>query len=65
MPVERIIDIIVYLVSFGIALYALNGIDFARFMRKGRVYEIQVLYIILSMVIAYLLGSFIIVLIRG
>ncbi len=65
MEIERIIDIIIYLVSFGIALYALNGIDFAKFMRKGRVMEIQVLYIILAMVIAYLLGGFIIVLIRG
>lgn len=59
MSLDRIIELFVYLLCFGIALYALNGIDFARIMRKGRTLEIQVLYVILSMIIAYLLGGFI------
>ena len=56
---ERMIDIIIYLVSFGIALYGLSAIDFERFKRKGRVAQVQVLYLVLGLVIAYLLGRFI------
>ncbi len=61
MSLDRIIDLFIYLVCFGICLYALNGIDFARFMRKGRTYEVQVLYFVLSLALAYLLGNFMMV----
>ncbi len=61
--IEHIITIVIYLICFMVSLYALSGIDFARIMRKGRTQEIQVLYLILALVVAYLLGNFIIVII--
>lgn len=51
-------ELLVYFVAFGVSLYALSGVDFEKIMRKGRSAQIQALYIILSMAIAYLLGQF-------
>ena len=61
--IERIITIVIYLVCFLVSLYALSGINFASIMRKGKTQEIQALYLILALVIAYLLGNFIIVIV--
>ncbi len=53
-------DLLIYFVFFALSLYALSAIDFARFMKRGRVKEIQILYILLSMALAFLAGSFLI-----
>lgn len=52
-------SLIIYFFSFAVCLYALSGIDFARIMKKGRSFQIQVLYLVLGMSMAYLLGKFI------
>ena len=61
--IERIVEIVVYLACFLVSLYAFSGIDFTRIMRKGHTQEIQALYLILALVVAYLLGNFIIVIV--
>lgn len=57
--------LLVYFIAFALALYALNGLDFSRFMRKGRTMQIQTLYLLLAAVIAYLFGQFLLTLMRG
>ena len=54
---------IIYLVSFFISLYALNALDFNRFIKKGRTSEAQILYFLIAMSLAYLVGSMLISLI--
>ena len=52
------LQVIVYLFSFVVSLYGLNAIDLNRFIKKGRVAQAWVLYFVLGMSLAYLLGSF-------
>ena len=52
-------SLIIYFFFFFFCLYALSGIYFARIMKKGRSFQIQVLYLVLGMSLAYLLGKFI------
>ena len=52
-------QLITYFICFAISLYGLSAIDYSRFLKKGKVFEAQVLYIILAMILAYLLGKFI------
>lgn len=54
-----IIQLIIYFICFFICLYGLRAVDFNRLIRKNRVYEAQVLYIITGMIMAYLLCKFI------
>ncbi len=51
-------SLIIYFACFAASLYALSGVDFAKLMKKGRTIQIQALYLILAMAIAYLLGKF-------
>ena len=51
-------QLLVYFVAFVLSLYALSGVDFEKIMKSKRTQQIQTLYIILSMVLAYLLGEF-------
>ena len=48
----------VYFVAYFLALLALRAIDFARLVKKNRVFETWLLYLILGMALAYLLGNF-------
>ena len=50
--------VLVYLLSFALSLYGLNALDFNRFLKKNSVVKAWVLYFILGMCLAYLLGSF-------
>lgn len=50
--------VIVYLLSFAISLYGLNALDFNRLLKKNSVVKAWVLYFVLGMCMAYLLGSF-------
>lgn len=54
-----ILKAIVYAVSFVGSFYALNAIDYNRFLKKDSVRAAQLLYMILAMALAYLVGSFI------
>ncbi|MBQ1476527.1 MAG: DUF1146 domain-containing protein [Erysipelotrichaceae bacterium] len=49
--------VIVYLLSFILSLYGLSALDFNRFLKKNKVTEAQVLYFLLALALAYLVGS--------
>lgn len=52
------LKVVVYLISFAICMFALNGLDFNRFLKKGKIAQGQTLYFVIAMIMAYLLGNF-------
>ena len=52
------LQVTVYLFSFVVSLIGLNALDLNRFIKKGHVASAWVLYFVLGMSLAYLLGSF-------
>jgi len=54
-----IYKLIVYFCCFGISMYALGALNFEKFLRAGRTVQAQVLFIVLAMCIALLMGDFI------
>lgn len=53
-----IVRISLYFLSFAIAMIGLSSIDFNRLLKKNRVWQAQVLYIVLAMAIGYLITQF-------
>lgn len=53
-----IVRISLYFLSFAIAMIGLSSIDFNRLLKKNRVWQAQVLYIVLAMAIGYLIAQF-------
>ena len=54
-----ILKIVIYLLSFVLSLYGLSALDFNRFVKKGKIAQAQTLFILIAMIMAYLLGGFI------
>ena len=52
--------VIIYLLSFLLSLYALNGLDYSKFIKKNRVQEAWLLYFLIAMALGYLVGSMLI-----
>lgn len=50
--------IFIYFLCFGLSLWGLSALDFNRFLKKNKVAQAQVLYIILGFALAYLMGEF-------
>lgn len=50
--------IILYLLCYIFVMLGLSAFDFNRFIKQNRVIEARVLYLIISFVLTYLLGSF-------
>ncbi|MBO4358495.1 MAG: DUF1146 domain-containing protein [Erysipelotrichaceae bacterium] len=48
----------IYLFCFILSIYSLNALDFNRFLKQGKTVQGQLLFFILSCVLAYLLGNF-------
>lgn len=48
----------IYLVALAASLYGLSAFDFNRFLKKNSGYNGTILYIILALIMAYLLGEF-------
>lgn len=57
---ESLVRVLVYLFSFFVSAYAVYGIDFAKLTRKGQSARIQILFILLTMALAYGVAQFII-----
>ena len=51
-----------HILCFVLSLYALEGVDFARFFRRGRAKQAQVLLILLSMALGFLVAQFLLML---
>ena len=58
MEVEAIIRVIVHLVCFAITMIAMQSIHYEKFIRKGKVIQAQILYILVAMCIALLSAQF-------
>ena len=52
-----IYKVIIYIISFFLSLYGLSALDYSRFIKKGKTMEAQLLYFLLAMSLAYLVGS--------
>lgn len=59
---EILFRIILHLVCFGISLYALLGIDFGKFIHKGKTVQATLLLFLLSMALGYLVAQFLMML---
>jgi len=57
-----IVQIILHMICFAVAFYSLNGIDLNRFIKQGRVLQAQLLLMILSMALGYLMAQFLLAL---
>lgn len=54
-----IVSITIRIVCFVISFWALDALDFQRFLKKGRVAKAQVLYWILAAGLSWMLAEFI------
>lgn len=52
------LKILVYLVSYIACMYGLSALDFNRFLKQGKPAAAQILYILISLAMAYLVGNF-------
>lgn len=53
------VNIIIYIISVLLAMYGLQAFDFERFLRKGRIGQFYVIYIVASVALGYLFAQFI------
>lgn len=52
------LKVFVYIMAFIASLFGLSALDFNRFLKQGKPAAAQVLYILLSIAFAYLVGNF-------
>lgn len=55
----QLIKLIVYVTSIILSMYGLSCFHYENFILKGKVKQFYLFYIIVSLVLGYLLGSFI------
>ena len=58
MEVGAIIRIIVHLACFAVTMVALQAVHYEKLIRKGKVVQAQILYILVAMAIARLAAEF-------
>lgn len=54
----QLIKLCIYVVSIVLSMYGLSCFRYDHFILKGKVRQFYLLYMILSLVLGYLLGSF-------
>lgn len=54
------LKIVIYTICFAASLYGLSAFDFNRFLKKNSSANGAILYILIALIMAYLLGEFII-----
>lgn len=57
--IYRTVNILVYIISVLLAMYGLQAFDFERFLRKGRISQFYVFYVVASVALGYLFVQFI------
>lgn len=55
---SEVVRYLIMFMTFAVVMYALMAIDFGRFIHKGRTFQAQLLLIVLSMAITYLVMQF-------
>ena len=58
MMFDFYIRVFIYFFCFIMSLYALNALDFNRFVKQGRIFQAQLLYFLIACALAYLSASF-------
>ncbi len=61
MP-DLVFRILLHLVCFVLAFYALEGLDFTKILRKGQSLKALILLFLLSMALGYLVAQFLLML---
>lgn len=57
--IYHFIKVFVYIISICLSMYGLSCLHFEQWIKKGKVREFYVLYIVLSVALGYLFASFI------
>lgn len=57
---NTITRIIIHFMGFGVAMIALSAVDFNRFIRKNRIWQSQLLYIVFAMLLGYGIAQYLI-----
>ncbi len=55
---ELIPRIFIHFLGFFVAMIGLSSIDFNRFLKKNKVWQAQMLYLVLAMALGYLFAQF-------
>ena len=55
---QAIINILAYIIFIGIALYALQGLRIEQLFKKGKTFQIQLFYILVSITIGSAVANF-------
>ncbi|MDY6063092.1 MAG: DUF1146 domain-containing protein [Erysipelotrichaceae bacterium] len=59
---DYLVKIVIYIICFILAAYALSALDINRMLKKNAVYQAQLLYLMMAMALSYLVGSLVIAL---
>ncbi len=62
--ISYLIQACVYILSFIVVFQAMKCINYEKLLKKGYVAQAQILYFLLVVAIAYLVGSFVMVFVR-
>ena len=63
--IQEITRILVYMVTFCVCFYALEGLDFAKIIRRYDVARARLLLVLFSAGLAYVVAGFILALVYG
>jgi len=55
---DQILKVGIYILAFIASFYCLSGLDLAKVLRKSEVQKAQVLLLLMSLALGYLVGSF-------
>lgn len=55
---QAIVNILAYIIFIGIALYALQGLRIEQLFKKGKTFQIQLFYILMSITIGSAVANF-------
>ena len=55
---QAIVNVLAYIIFIGIALYALQGLRIEQLFKKGKTFQIQLLYILMSITIGSAVANF-------
>ena len=55
---QAIVNVLAYIIFIGIALYALQGLRIEQLFKKGKTFQIQLFYILVSITIGSAVANF-------
>ncbi|KAB7671822.1 DUF1146 family protein [Bacillus sp. B1-b2] len=55
---EALLSIIIHIICIALSWWALQSLNFEKFLRKNRVFQARVLYVLLAIVIGSLVSEF-------